>query len=77
MPEASLPVRRAAETVTTWVMSLTDESGIAERYMRLCATEVVIRPDGTEETIYPPLLTSDYEYIYTTEEIARQIDNNN
>ena len=56
---------------------LTDESGIAERYMRLCATEVVVRPDGTQETIYPPLLTSDYEYIYTTEDIARQIDNNN
>lgn len=56
---------------------LTDESGIAEKYLRLCVTEVINKPDGTTTTIHPPLLTSDYEYIYTTEDIARQIDNNN
>lgn len=52
----------------------TEESDIASKYLRLCATELVIPDHGDPYTIYRPLITRNDEYLYVLREAINDIE---
>lgn len=52
---------------------LTDEPDVAAKYLRLCATEMVIPEHGDPYPIYRPLITRNDEYIYVLRDAADEL----